>query len=199
MKNYVLFIVLVTFCQGLFGCAKMGPSMWSKEVYRATEKAEVKGQRARGEKYSAKGEFYRTEQLEQLLAQDRMKVQNTIIINDLKKGNKHGGTIFSKEGLVSGFKVIFINKSRRDKTITIKKADSLSKRRWIFEIPSHRQGGSYKIHKMEVGVYEVSWTVGTSRKKWPKKGPDHFEVSGLENLWHDKTKTYYAGGYVLTD
>ncbi|MFA6551172.1 MAG: hypothetical protein WCV41_01435 [Patescibacteria group bacterium] len=179
-------LVVLFFVLFLQGCAA-APHFVSTDVYKSNKDKIIETNKTLVE--SAK-----TYQLNEQQARERAQARQQIALAEINNAAS-AIKIISADGIMGGFPVIFINDSRRAKTIIIKKTSGdLKGYRWTFSIPA----GRFKEYKLEKDTYHLEWTTEDSGSKYPTNGPAIFEVRSDANFFYDQTEKSYHGGYRLT-
>lgn len=190
MKTYgkIFLMVILAGMFFLVGCAQQGPKMTSLKVYRAERDKIV----AQNNLEIAQAE---RQKLNQELAKERERARNNIALTNINSGRKNDGTINS-DGIIGGFPCIFVNDSRRNKTLFLESVTTGKK----YSLDLVKRNGM-KIFDLETGQYLVTWTVENSNTVYPYKNgktvPDICNVTADPHYWHEKTAKDYHGGYRL--
>jgi hypothetical protein len=187
--NLVVLAVSITLL--LCGCAQVGPSMVSPEVYKSSRDNMVSQNQLRKER----AETGRSnEGLNQKMIGEWEKVALAEIQGKTTNGGNKSITI-TDEGVLGGFPCIFINDSWINKTLTIQKIGGfLDGHKWDFELMSH---GGLKRYKLPPGRYNCWWATEYSDQKYPSAGPDSFPVTVVPHFYYSKLEEDFHGGYRL--
>lgn len=188
MKTKIQIVLTVVFVTPLIllfiGCAQVGPAMVSPAVYKSSRDVMVAENRAQRQDI----------ELEQARANEWQKVAVADIQGKATGGGKNDRTI-TADGVLGGFPCIFINDSRRTKTLTIQKIGGfLGGKKWDFTLTGN--GGLEKF-KLPVGNYSCWWITEYSNQSYPTTGPARFRVTTDPHFYYGKMKENFHGGYRL--
>lgn len=180
MKTKIITAVTVVGLLLTTGCAQLGPLAVSPRVYKSSRDVFVSQNRAEAN----------NQELEIARANEWQKVAIGEIQG--KTGGDAKDKTISVEGVLGGFPCLFVNDSRRTKSLTVQKVGGfLGGQKWNFNLPGL---GGMKKYKLPDGYYLCWWTTEYSGQKY---GPDRFRVTIVPHYYYGATEENFHGGYRL--